>query len=363
MLYVLSECIDDVGFLTALSFDAATGALTQLARLPMTGRSTCYISFDRDARHAVVTNYWDGVIDVVRLDERTGAPLGIVQSHQQTRRAEWRQVVDREDHMANRQDGPHAHCNVFHPTYKWLFVPDLGDNCVHQYGYDAAAGRIAHQAHIPVAPGDGPRHFVFHPSLPIAYSGCELKSQVTVFRVDASDPDAVRPRITPVQRLSTLPDGWEGRNYVAEIKLDAGARRVYISNRGHDSVATFSVDPATGLLARAGVDSTLGKCPRHFGLAPCGRFAVVGDQDSDVVKVFRLCPESGRLAACVQELDVPTPNFVLFAQPPAAGAAPAPAPAAAPATPQHLSTGASEAREQARSGGIRVASPVAVCAS
>lgn len=95
VLYVLSECIDRNGYLTAYSVDGRTGELSELGRVDMTGKSTCYISFDKGARHAVITNYWDGMLNVVQLDERTGAPLGVVQSHQQTRRATWRQVQDR----------------------------------------------------------------------------------------------------------------------------------------------------------------------------------------------------------------------------------------------------------------------------
>lgn len=83
-----------------------------------------------------------------------------------------------QDHMANRQDGPHAHCNVFHPSYNWVFVPDLGDNVIHQYGYKE--GCLTHQGHVALPPGEGPRHFVFHPTLPVAYSGCELLSRVQV---------------------------------------------------------------------------------------------------------------------------------------------------------------------------------------
>ncbi|GBF97433.1 hypothetical protein Rsub_09599 [Raphidocelis subcapitata] len=351
VLYVLSECIDTLGYLTAFALDAATGALRELGRLQMTGRSSCYVSFDRDARYAVVTSYWDARVDVVALDEHTGAPLAVVGSHQQTRRDTWRQVVNREDHMANRQDGPHAHSAIFHPSYNWLFVPDLGDNGIHQYRYKD--GRLTHEAFIPVAPGDGPRHFVFHPTLPVAFSGCELKSQVQVFAFDASDPGAVRPRVSPIQRLSTLPGGWCGTNYVGEIKADAEGRRVYVSNRGHDSIATFTIDAATGLLAREGVDSTLGRCPRHFSLSPCGGYLVVGTQDSDAVRTFELCPATGRPLRCVQSLDVPCPSFVLFVT------QPHPTPGSA------LTTGASEAREQARvpAQPIRVASPVAVCAN
>ena len=95
VLYVLSECIDCNGYLTAYSVDPATGHLSELGRLDMNGKSTCYISFDKEVKHAICTNYWDGVIDVVELNHQ-GIPVRIVQSHQQTRRETWRQVENRE---------------------------------------------------------------------------------------------------------------------------------------------------------------------------------------------------------------------------------------------------------------------------
>lgn len=313
VLYVLSECIDCNGYLTAYNVDPTTGHLTEIGRIEMNGKSTCYISFDKEVRHAICTNYWDGVIDVVELNHQ-GVPVRIVQSHQQTRRETWRQVENREDHMANRQDGPHAHCNVFHPSYKWVFVPDLGDNAIHQYGWDN--GRLTHQTYIQLPPKDGPRHFVFHPTLPVAYSGCELGSRLQVFAVDDSNPDEVRPRIKPLESYPTLPPEFKTTNYVGEIKVDKTGRFVYVSNRGHNSIAVFAIDQATGGVTPVSIDSTLGKCPRHFGLSPCGRFAVVGDQDDDVVKVFTVCSETGRLTFIEgNEYDIPTPNFVLFQQP------------------------------------------------
>jgi 6-phosphogluconolactonase len=313
VLYVLSECIDKNGYLTAYKVDPFTANVTELGRITMTGKSTCYISFDKGAKHAIITNYWDGLINVVELNAQ-GTPVRIVQEHQQTRRDTWRQVQDRADHMANRQDGPHAHCNVFHPSYQWVFVPDLGDNSIHQYAYDS--GRLTPQTHIQLPPGEGPRHFVFHPTLPVAYSGCELLSRVQVFAVDDSNPEEVKARISPMQSFPTLPDGFTSRNYVGEIKIDRMGRFVYVSNRGHHSIAVFAVDQSTGLLTPVSIDSTLGKTPRHFGLSPCGGFCVVGDQDDDVVKVFKVCSDTGRLEFIPgAEYQVPTPNFVLFQQP------------------------------------------------
>jgi 6-phosphogluconolactonase len=92
--------------------------------------------------------------------------------------------------MANRQDGPHAHCDVFHPSYQWMFVPDLGDNCIYQYGFKG--GKLVPQGYATLEKGFGPRHFVFHPTLPVAYSGCELRNCVQVFGIDATEPEEVK---------------------------------------------------------------------------------------------------------------------------------------------------------------------------
>lgn len=122
-----------------------------------------------------------------------------------------------------------------------------------------------------------------------------LLSPLQVFAVDSSDPDAVRARIRPVQSHTTLPEDFTTTNYVGEIKVDATGRFVYVSNRGHNSIAVYSIDQTTGFLTPVAIQKTGGKCPRHFGLSPCGHYAVVGDQDSNVVRVFKVCPRNGTL--------------------------------------------------------------------
>jgi 6-phosphogluconolactonase len=136
-----------------------------------------------------------------------------------------------------------------------------------------------------------------------------------VFSVDDSSPEEVKPRITPVQSLSTLPEDFKELNYVSEIKIDKEGRFVYISNRGHNSIAVYAVDQTDGSLTLSSIDSTLGKTPRHFGLAPCGKYAVVGDQDSDSIKIFSVCPRTGSLNYTGVEYDMASPNFVLFQLP------------------------------------------------
>lgn len=130
--------------------------------------------------------------------------------------------------------------------------------------------------------------------------------------MDASRPEEVRPRITPVQSWPTLPADFSATNYVGEIKIDAAGRYVYVSNRGHNSIAVFAVDQATGHLTPVATQKTGGKCPRHFGLSPCGRYAVVGDQDSNMVRAFSVCPDNGTLELLPGgEYAMGSPCFVL----------------------------------------------------
>lgn len=122
-----------------------------------------------------------------------------------------------------------------------------------------------------------------------------VASALQVFAVDSSDPEAVRARIRPVQSDTTLPEDFTTTNYVGEIKVDPTGRFVYVSNRGHNSIAVYSIDQTTGFLTPVAIQKTGGKTPRHFGLSPCGHYAVVGDQDSNVVRVFKVCPRNGTM--------------------------------------------------------------------
>jgi 6-phosphogluconolactonase (cycloisomerase 2 family) len=124
---------------------------------------------------------------------------------------------------------------------------------------------------------------------------CLLPWLLQVFAVDSSNPEEVRPRIKVLESHPTLPEDFKTTNYVGEIKIDAAGRYVYVSNRGHHSIAVFAVDQTTGRLSPVAIQKTGGKTPRHFGLSPCGRYAVVGDQDSNVVRVFKVDPNNGTL--------------------------------------------------------------------
>ena len=157
-------------------------------------------------------NYWDAMIDVVDVDG-DGQLGDIIQSFKQHYRVEgdWRQVATREDHWANRQVGPHAHCAHFWKG--WVFIPDLGENAVFQYRYDETSKQLTPDLHIEFEAGSGPRHMAMHPTLDVCYISNELFNTVCVASLDSSDPGASKPRLLPIQYESTL----ENRDQVSYV--------------------------------------------------------------------------------------------------------------------------------------------------
>ena len=150
------------------------------------------------------------------------------------------------------------------------------------------------------APGAGPRHFDFHPSGRFGYVINELNSTVTAFAYDAE-----KGVLKEIQAITTLPEGFSGENYPAEIRVHPTGRFVYGSNRGHDSIAIFRVDEATGKLTPAGQQPSGGKWPRNFTFDPTGGWMIVGNQNSDNVLIMKIDTESGALSRVGQPFEAP----------------------------------------------------------
>jgi 6-phosphogluconolactonase len=155
---------------------------------------------------------------------------------------------------------------------------------------------------VATAPGAGPRHFAFHPSGRFAYVINELDSTVTAFRYDAA-----AGALSGIQAITTLPAGFTGENYPAEVVVHPSGRFLYGSNRGHDSIAIFSVDGETGQLTPVGHQASGGKGPRNFNLDASGAWMIVGNQSTNNVLIMRVDAERGTLAPTGQELQAPSP--------------------------------------------------------
>ncbi|MFN9268073.1 MAG: lactonase family protein [Planctomycetaceae bacterium] len=302
LLYAVSE-VDDAqgkpsGGVAALKRDPATNRLTVLNAELSGGAGPCHLNVDATGRHVLVANYGGG--SVAALPIVAGGKLGPATS-----------VIAHQGNSVNpqRQKEPHAHSINLDPANRFAFAADLGLDQVLVYAFDPQAGTLAR--HEPpfakVTPGAGPRHFAFRPDGKFAYVINELGNTITVFEY-ASDKGVLKV----VQDISTLPAGHTEPSYTAEVVVHPSGKFVYGSNRGHDSIAMFTVDPATGLLTAQGQEPTRGKAPRNFVVDPTGRWLLAENQGSDTIYVFAIDQATGRLKETGSPLSVPTPVCVRF---------------------------------------------------
>jgi len=294
-LYAVNETA--AGTVTALSI-AQSGALTPLNQQPSGGDAPCYVSIDRRGRAALIANYDSGTVSLVAL--RADGALA--------------DQSDVDNHAgsgpnAERQQGPHAHCVMPDPSNTFALSADLGTDRVFVYRMDVENAKLhpMHDADAVLTPGAGPRHLAFHPTLPLVFVADELNSTVTTLRFDRRSG-----ALHAVGAVSTLPKGWNGENFPADIHVDSSGRTLYVSNRGHNSIAMFSVAPETGALAQAQVIPTDGDWPRNFTLDPTERWLLVANQRSGNVVLFARDQRNGRLTSTSQRLDVPSPVCLRF---------------------------------------------------
>src|SRR5579862_3780122 len=155
--------------------------------------------------------------------------------------------------------------------------------------------------------GSGPRHLAFTPDGHFVYVISELSATVTAYQYDAA-----RGALKELQTLSTLPDDFTGPKSGAEIAVHPNGNFLYASNRGHDSIAIFRIDPRKGTLIAAERVSTLGKTPRNFAIDPSGTRLYAANQDSNNVVEFRIDEQTGTLTPDGAPLEVPSPVCILF---------------------------------------------------
>lgn len=266
---------------------------------PAEGGGPCHVSLDASGRVLLLANYGGGnvVSYPIRQDGGIGPSVSSFQ-HQGS------------GIHPRRQEKPHPHAITPGPTQTRAYVPDLGIDKVMIYRLDAAAARLAPNlpGHAATEAGGGPRHMAFHPSGRWAYVGLELSSRVQAFRVDAATG-----ALEPFEAHSSLPPGAAAEgNTNAEILVHESGRFLYVSNRGHDSIATFAIDPQTGSLRFVDATPSGGRTPRSFGLVPGGRFLVAANQNGGLVTVFRIDAERGTLTPVGDGVRVDRPQHVRF---------------------------------------------------
>jgi 6-phosphogluconolactonase len=302
-LYAVSEYMDSGelpgGGVSAFAVQPSSGALSLINQKPSHGRAPCYLTLDHSGRYLFVVNYVGGRVAMFPIGEdgALGEPTDIV-TH-----------VGSGPHP-ERQDGPHPHSIVLDSENNYAFVPDLGLDKVLQYRIERAAGRLLpnRPPWVEAEPGSGPRHMVFHHGMSVAYVINELSSTVSAYTYDSG-----QGRLEPFQTTPTVPEGYSAPNLAADLHLAPNGRVLYGTNRGHDSLAFYSVDQETGWLTNLGWVPSLGKTPRGFAVDPSGTFILVANQDSHNIVSFRVSGNHGLISPTGHVLSVPSPVCIKFA--------------------------------------------------
>jgi 6-phosphogluconolactonase len=286
------------GGVSGFAIDEKSGALTLLNHKVAAGRGPSHISLDRSGRYVLDANYGGGYVEIhERLaDGNLGQQTAFVQ-HQGS------------SVHPQRQTKPYAHWFGVDPTNQFALAVDLGTDRIVVYRFDANKGSIvpAQTPHNSVRAGSGPRHLAWHPDGKFVYAIQELSNHIVVFAWDSQ-----RGVLTEQQTVPTLPAEFKGTNTAAEITVHASGRFLYASNRGHDSIAVYSVDNSTRRLTLLQHVSAEGKTPRYFALDPTGRWMIVSNQESDNVVVFRVDEESGELKRHGNPVPLVKPMGVAF---------------------------------------------------
>jgi 6-phosphogluconolactonase len=286
------------GSVSAFSIDRKTGKLTLLNVVASGDPSPCHLVVDHTGKYVLVANYGVGSVAAfpILADGRLGKATAFLPHTGHS--------VD-----PKRQEAPHAHSIYVSPDNRFVVSADLGTDQVYVYRFDSDKGTLTpnQPPSAAVPPGTGPRHFAFHPNGKFAYVIEEMGSSLTAFSYDAA-----RGVLAPLETIKTVPSDYKGYNDCAELYIHPSGKFLYGSNRGHDSITVFALDPAVGTPTPIQYVPTGGKTPRSFGIDPTGAYLIAANQESNALVVFHIDAKTGRLTPTGQKEDVGAPICVVF---------------------------------------------------
>lgn len=297
------------GTVTAFGIDPADGKLTPLNTVRAGGAGPTYLSLHPSGRYMLVANYFGGSIAVLPIlaDGRLGEASDV--KNDAGKIGPTRAVHAPEGSFAiSGHDRTHAHMIQADPAGRFVFHADLGLDQIFVWKFDAQKGTLTPNdpPSVSLPPGDGPRHFHFHPNGKWFYSIQEEGSTIVLF-----DYNAETGRLTERQTISTLPKGFVGSNFCSEILVSGDGRFVYAGNRLHDSIGIFSIGD-DGSLTHVADEWTRGNYPRSFSFDPTGRFLYCCNQRADHISIFHVNPTTGALEFTGNYGAVGNPSMLVF---------------------------------------------------
>jgi 6-phosphogluconolactonase len=295
-IYAVSEVGDGKESVNAYSFDPASGKITFINSAGTGGGGPCYVAVDSKNKMAFVGNYGGGSLAAVAINAD-----GSLSDKPQF-------IKHTGNSVKSNQEKPHVHATVLSNDDRYLFVPDLGTDKVNVYEVTANKEqplKPAAQPFATVAPGSGPRHFIFNSTGKVAYLIQEMTGVVTVF-------DYSNGELKTKGTVSLPASGAQGKIDAADIHISPDGKFLYGSLRGdQNEIVVCSIDKSGGL-AVIGRQSTLGKTPRNFAIDPTGNFLVVGNQSSDNIIVFKRDQKTGLLAPTNIKISIGAPVCLKF---------------------------------------------------
>lgn len=296
LLFAVSEIgpdVDSVGYLH-LYQRQEDGGWAFVNKQPTYAFAPCYVAVHPSGKSVAVANYVGGTVALypITQEQKIGAAASILRLSGGT------------EHP--RQDSSHPHATVFSPDGQYLFVPDLGSNKIWSFALDAKTNQLEPTTPeaVELAPAAGPRHMVFHPNGRFAYVANELNNTVSVFELKKGYVLEI------LASYSTLPEKAGVESYVADIHLTSDGKHLYVSNRGHNSLAHFTVNETDGSLSAKAYHGVKGDFPRNFVIHPNDRWLYAANQNTSNISIFEIGPE--RDLHFQSELAVPTPVCLKF---------------------------------------------------
>lgn len=302
-LYSVNETLKfegkDSGYVSAFAIDKKTGSLAFLNRQPSHGAAPCHISITDDGGLVLVANYLGG--NVVAFPVAKDGSLSPASDNKQH---------SGKGPNADRQEAPHAHSVILDHANHFAFVNDLGIDKVVGYSVDKKHGMLTPLVNSFTAKsGSGPRHFKFHPDGKFAFINHELDMTVSALGYDKKTG-----ALTHLTTTSTLPENYKAtkKDSIADLHISPDGKFLYVSNRGHDSIASFSIDEKSGGIAPLEVVKTGGKTPRNFAITPDGNFLLAANQSSDSITIFSIEKKTGKLTLTAAGARVARPVCLIF---------------------------------------------------
>src|SRR5690554_1829399 len=270
------------------------GNLVFLNKQVSNGEGPCHVDISPDGRFAAIATYGSGTVSLYPLNEDGSLKKASITIHNTGSGAH-----------PTRQTKPHAHSTIFSPDGKQLFSADLGTDKINIFNVKDNKIISAGQSYLNLTPGAGPRHFKFHPNGKLMYVINELNSTITTFSKKGR-------KWKTYQTITTIPVDFTEENYCADIHVSPDGRYLYGSNRGHNSIAVYTINPKSKKLEWVTAVSSQGDWPRNFTLSNDGKFLLAANQRSGNIAVFKINPENGIPEFTGYNLELPAPVSLEF---------------------------------------------------